>query len=116
MGRLPRKRDKLAAQKAFAAAIKGGANAAALIAGAKRYAAERAGQEDRFTKHPSTWLHAGCWQDEAPPGEGPPIIDNVTGEPVVVAVQRPQNLTPWQRVLREYLDDIGEEAARGKIN
>jgi hypothetical protein len=25
-------------------------------------------QEPRYTKHPSTWLHDGCWEDEAPPG------------------------------------------------
>jgi hypothetical protein len=29
-----------------------------------RYAAERAGQPPKYTKHPATWLKGGCWADE----------------------------------------------------
>jgi hypothetical protein len=29
-----------------------------------RYAAERRGEDPRFTKHPATWLRKGCWSDE----------------------------------------------------
>jgi hypothetical protein len=64
----PRRVAKEAAAKAYAAAKKRGATDEALLDGAKRYARERAGQEPRYTKHPSTWLHDGCWEDEAPPG------------------------------------------------
>lgn len=35
-----------------------------LLEGARRYAAEREGQEARFTKHPATWLNDQCWLDE----------------------------------------------------
>jgi hypothetical protein len=36
----------------------------ALLAGARRYAAEREGQDPQFTKHPATWLNGACWLDE----------------------------------------------------
>jgi hypothetical protein len=35
-----------------------------IIAGAKRYASQRQGQEARYTKNPATWLNAGAWLDE----------------------------------------------------
>jgi hypothetical protein len=79
----PRKVAKLAAQKAYDKAIEAGASAAALIAGAKRYAIEREGQDPRYSKHPSTWLHAGCWQDEP---IGAPVIDQAGN---VVAIEQP---------------------------
>jgi hypothetical protein len=34
-----------------------------IIRGAIRYAAERAGENTRYTKHPATWLNKGCWSD-----------------------------------------------------
>jgi hypothetical protein len=61
----PRKAAKEAARRAFAAAIKRGADPEILIAGARRYAIERAGEPARWTKHPATWLSGGCWEDEA---------------------------------------------------
>ncbi|WP_274611509.1 helix-turn-helix domain-containing protein [Rhodoplanes elegans] len=60
----PRRKAKGAAERAFAAALKAGADPAAVIAGARRYAAERAGQDPKFTKHPTTWLNAEAWLDE----------------------------------------------------
>lgn len=65
----PRKRDKGAARKAYAAALKK-TTAAELLAGAQRYAQERADQEHKFTKYPATWLNGECWGDE-PQREGP---------------------------------------------
>jgi hypothetical protein len=38
-----------------------------LEAGAMRYAAERTGQDHKFTKYPTTWLNGDCWTDEPPP-------------------------------------------------
>jgi hypothetical protein len=67
----PRRVAKLAARKAFAAAIKQGADPEAVIAGATRYAAERANQPPRYTKHPATWLNGGCHEDEAAPDAAP---------------------------------------------
>jgi hypothetical protein len=82
----PRRAAKLAAAKAFAAAVKRGADPEALIAGAARYAAERAGQDPRYTKHPATWLNGDCWADEPPGGV---VIDGKTGEPVAAEPSRP---------------------------
>lgn len=82
----PKRVAKEQARKAFAAAVKRGADPAALIAGAKRYAAERAGQDPKFTKHPATWINAECWLDEvAPTG---PVIDE-HGNPIDTPQPRP---------------------------
>jgi hypothetical protein len=80
----PRRVAKEAAARAFAAAVKRSVDAETLIAGAQRYAVERAGQEPRYTKHPATWLNGGCWQDEAPPGA---VIDQ---DGNVVAYEQPR--------------------------
>ena len=63
----PKRRDKRAAERAWRAAIKNGANPADIIAGAERYAAERKNQDARYTKYPATWLNAGAWEDEPDP-------------------------------------------------
>ena len=60
----PRHVGKLDARTAFSKAVHDGADADAIIAGAARYAAERAGQDEKFTAHPRTWLRAGRWMDE----------------------------------------------------
>ena len=60
----PRRIEKKSAFKAWKTALKGGATADEIIAGAARYAQYRAGEPERFTKHPSTWLNQGCWEDE----------------------------------------------------
>lgn len=62
----PRKRGKNAALKAYMAARRadGGPSALTLMNGAMRYAAERTGQDGKFTAHPATWLNQGRWDDE----------------------------------------------------
>ena len=62
----PRKVGKDAAVKAYAAAIGRGALHADIMAGVKRYAGQRRGQDPKFTAHPSTWLNGGRWKDEEP--------------------------------------------------
>lgn len=63
----PRQVAKGAARKEFAKAVKR-ATAADIVAGAERYAAERANENPRYTAHPATWLRADRWLDEpAPP-------------------------------------------------
>lgn len=59
----PRKQDKGGAFKAWRKLD--GVPLEVLIAGADRYAADP-NREDRFTKHPSTWLNARAWEDETP--------------------------------------------------
>ncbi|MGO9701433.1 MAG: hypothetical protein ACLPX7_19460 [Xanthobacteraceae bacterium] len=78
----PRHVAKSVARIAFAKAIKAGADPEAVIEGARRYGAERAGQEPRYTAHPATWLRAERWLDEpARPNGGGPVIDEA-GNPV----------------------------------
>jgi hypothetical protein len=106
----PKRIAKETARKAFNAAIKRGATADVLIAGARRYAGERAGQESRYTKHPATWLNGGCWHDEpAARADGPPIIDGVTGEPVAAAPSRRRNEPKtWAELVEEVNAEVGD--------
>ncbi|AYN56861.1 helix-turn-helix DNA binding domain protein [Arthrobacter phage Andrew] len=61
----PRKTAKASALKAWQKAVKT-ADAAAIIAGAERYAGDP-NREAKFTAYPATWLNAGRWEDEALP-------------------------------------------------
>jgi hypothetical protein len=105
----PRPVAKEAAWKAFVAAVKRGADPEALIEGAARYAAERASEDPRYTKHPATWLNAGCWQDEpqAPQAGTDLVIDNATGEPVPAAPPRRRGEKTWRETQAEYLKERG---------
>jgi hypothetical protein len=101
----PRRVAKDAAKRAFAAAIKRGADAETLIAGARRYAIERQGQDHKYTKHPATWLNGGCWQDEL---NGTPVIDE---SGALVAIEQPQKRTGFRAIA----DAMIEESERGKL-
>ena len=71
----PLHKSRKDALKAYVAARKQGVTAEEILAGARRYAAERAQDfrpdRARFTKHPGTWLRAGCWSDDPTP---PPAL------------------------------------------
>jgi hypothetical protein len=72
-------------------ARKRGVSNEAMLAGAKRYAGKRAGQDPKYTKHPATWLNAGCYADEPPDGGGgPPVIDQF-GNVIPMPSMRPAN-------------------------
>lgn len=60
----PKKKDPRKARDAYDAAIKRGATPEQLLAAAERYAAERKGENPRFTKHPTSWLNADAYLDE----------------------------------------------------
>jgi hypothetical protein len=61
----PLKKAKVAALKAYQRVIKNGdASPDELLSGVIRYAAERDGQDPKYTKHPATWLNGACWADE----------------------------------------------------
>jgi hypothetical protein len=60
----PRHTGRKEAERKWLKAVKDGAAPADLLAGAKRYAATRQGQDQRYTAHPATWLHQGRWMDE----------------------------------------------------
>ena len=65
----PRKVARGAAEKAFPKALKL-ATLEELIAGAQRYAKQVAGKEVKYICHPSTWLRAQRWLDEAEAAQG----------------------------------------------
>jgi hypothetical protein len=73
----PKKRAREEARKAWIAAIKRGAEPQHMVDAAQAYARERAGQDPQYTKHPTTWLNKGCYDDEPDPqpapGERPPL-------------------------------------------
>jgi len=64
----PAKRDKKAAYKAYQKAIKE-ISLEELTAGVVRYR-DDPNREEKFTKHFSTWLNAGSWDDEPLPAKG----------------------------------------------
>jgi hypothetical protein len=73
----PKHVAKSAALKAYRTVIaKKLATPDELLTGAMRYASERSGQDPKYTKHPSTWLNAGCWADESPVPAGVTIDSN----------------------------------------
>jgi hypothetical protein len=59
----PRRARRTDAQRAWRRAI-AVAPAAAVVAGARRYAAETAGSPLHFLAHPASWLDARRWEDE----------------------------------------------------
>lgn len=61
----PRRVAKIAAFNMWQRAIKKfGATPQQLIEGANRYAVHVEGKDQQYIKHPSSWLNAGCWEDE----------------------------------------------------
>jgi hypothetical protein len=61
----PRKTEKKSALSKLDAIRKSGRVLwSVFIAGVKRYAAHIVGTEERYIKHPTTWLNRGCWDDE----------------------------------------------------
>jgi len=65
----PRRLGKKAAAAKFSAAVKSGISSQHLIQAAASYAdhCRENRIEERFIKHPTTWLHQGCWDDELKP-------------------------------------------------
>lgn len=58
----PRHEARRDAERAYTAACKR-ASPETILAGAQRYAEQRAGQDKQFTKLPATWLTRDCWAD-----------------------------------------------------
>lgn len=63
----PRKVGKLAAFRAYQTAkrLLGAEAAPRLLAGARGYAAQTAGKDEKYIAHPTTWLNQGRWDDAA---------------------------------------------------
>lgn len=62
----PRKVGKPRAIKAYRSAL-ARASPGKLIAGARRLAAERQGEDEKFTPHPTTWINRDGWDDPPAP-------------------------------------------------
>lgn len=68
-----------AAVNAYAKARKNGATAEDLTSGARRYAAERKGEDPKFTAQPATWLNQERWADD-PSYTGEIDVDAILGK------------------------------------
>ena len=69
----PKHEARAQAEKAYVKALTR-ASPDQLLAGARRYAGLRVGEDRKYTKQPATWLNADCWLDEVPEnGTGPPV-------------------------------------------
>jgi hypothetical protein len=91
----PRKCSMGAARRAFARAVDGGADPAVLVAGAKRYARERAtlpADQWIYTKGAERWLIDECWLDE-PSRCGTATVIDQDGNPVAFPhrTEKPRN-------------------------
>lgn len=85
----PLKTGKISAHKAYYRIVRDGAATHDDLAnGARRYAAERAGKERQFTKHPTAWLNAGRWLD---------------GQPTSTNLVLPPAVPDWDQKLRGYV-------------
>ena len=73
----PKKIDKRAAFKKWSVVIKE-ATVEDLMAGVRRYAISRKGQDSKFTCSPVVWLNKGKWEDETTVQDVSPYqFDNV---------------------------------------
>jgi len=68
----PKHKKRGDAEKAYVAALSL-TSPEEILAGAVRYAVERAGQDEQYTQLPGTWLRAKCWLDET--GQGVTPVD-----------------------------------------
>jgi hypothetical protein len=80
-----------AAVNSYTKARKNGATVEELTAGARRYVAERKGQDPQFTKAPATWLNQECWTDE-PEHTGEIDVDAILGKDYWTAGTPPEGL------------------------
>jgi hypothetical protein len=71
----PRKFGRHAAEQRFAAAVRGGAEPASIIEGARRYARDVAHREERFIKEPGNWLRDKAWLDAPSASAGGVTLD-----------------------------------------
>jgi hypothetical protein len=75
----PRKVAKRAAEKAYASAIKRGAEPAEILTAVRRYAAVAATSDPKFVAHPTTWLNQGRYDDEPSTAAGRAPLRAVSG-------------------------------------
>lgn len=69
----PRRVGKKTAETAFVKAVKSGASAEEILAGARRLRDDPNLPEPKFIPHPSTWLNRGGWEDDPHPAQTRPV-------------------------------------------
>ena len=62
----PRAKDRDGTKAAFLEAVAAGADAQAIVAGAKAYADENRGNSKQYIAYPANWLKAERWRDHEP--------------------------------------------------
>jgi hypothetical protein len=67
----PRREGKGDARKAWRQVRRQGVAVDVILAGARRYAAQRQGEDPQYTKTPGPWLRAERWADEPAPAHRP---------------------------------------------
>lgn len=94
----PLKIARNTAIRAYAKALKSGARAEQILEGARRYESEQSQEDPKFTKHPTTWLNGGCWDDQAqPPRSTSPMRHARAGrtrEALIATLNRGGNFDP----------------------
>jgi hypothetical protein len=95
----PKNVDKADARKAYLAVIrKKLATPEQLMAAAARYAAERNGQDPKYTKNPATWLNKQSWLNE-PADTG--------GTYSAAQPGRPDHIAVAEQIARQLMEEDG---------
>lgn len=95
----PRKVDRKAAARAFTKVIQGGnIDLQTLIERTKNFATQSIGTDQKFIKHPATWLNAGSYDNEMDAKTTPAISRDLDG--ITVA--------EWVKALRHHANSGGE--------
>ncbi|WP_028265195.1 hypothetical protein [Arthrobacter sp. MA-N2] len=101
----PKHVARIAAETAYAKARKSGVTAEDLLSGARRYAAERKGQDPHFTAGPAPWLNQERWTDD-PTHTGEIDVDAILGKDYWTPGTPPEGLDvaeeiAWKKQQRE---------------
>lgn len=113
----PRKAGKGDALKAFIKA-RGHTSLEIIMAGVRRYAQERAGEDAKFTKHPQGWLNGAHWNDEPVPkrvtSTGPPQRQQAE---TVGSLSRKQLFTPKAEIdVTDYSSGRVDASGSGRLS
>lgn len=114
----PKHVSRKAAETAYAKARKSGVTAEELLSGARRYAAERKGQDPHFTAGPAPWLNQERWTDD-PAHTGEIDVDAILGKDYWAPGTPPQGLDvaeeiAWKKQQRALRNAKRLEEAKAK--
>ncbi|MBO1269601.1 hypothetical protein J1902_16795 [Arthrobacter sp. PO-11] len=93
----PKHTARKLAEDAYVKARKNGATAEELLAGARRFAAERKGQDPKFTAGPAPWLNQERWTDD-PTHTGEIDVEAVLGKDYWTPGTPPEGLSVAEEI------------------